>query len=133
MKNIFLVTLSTFALALPSWANTQATKRTSKENAIPGARFQVKEQIKSVTFVGSQRLDFLSLYGSPGGFFDGGSKAFPGNILEVLVKPKRYDGINAIKVRNLASGHEGFVYWTEFYHSTVPVTECDQALTGDGT
>ena len=105
-----------------------ATPRTSKANAIPGAIFEVKPEMKSVMSLGSRPLEFLALYETPGGALGKGSKAFPGNRLEVLVKPKRYQGINCIKVRNLESGREGYIYWTDFYHSTRPVANCNEQL-----
>jgi hypothetical protein len=124
MKMQFLV----FIMLISAQVGVAAAPRTSKANALPGAIFEVKEEMKNVTPLGVSKFEFLAMYETPGGALGKGSKAFPGNRLEVLVKPKRYDGINCVKVRNLESGREGYMYWSDFYHSTRPVVNCDQQL-----
>lgn len=94
----------------------------TKDNAIPGAIFVVNPIIRNGIQKGDAGIiEYLRAFHEPGGFFDGGFGAKSGVMLEVLVATKKYNSINAIKVKDIVSKKEGYVFWTEFKSSTTLV------------
>lgn len=60
----------------------------------------------------------LCLTKVPGGYFDGHVYPAVGDEVEILSKPKKYDGINCVKVQY--KGAELFAYYTQIRYSTTP-------------
>lgn len=87
-----------------------------KDLMIPGNKLLVRNVIKSgVTLVkgDDQTKPYISLYQSPGSFFDGCHPVYSGETLEVVEKPKRRgEGGNCALVKT-SKGVSGYAYWCE--------------------
>lgn len=94
-------------------------QKVTADNARPGAIVRVNEVIRNGIASGEHgALEYLRAYVEPGGFFEGGFGAPPGSELEILAAPKKTNNINTIKVKDVASGKVGYVFWIEFKAST---------------
>lgn len=89
-----------------------------KEKTLPGAMIQIRPVIKDgvpANYGGGNTLPYISLMLEPGGsaIFTGIAPAqiHSGETIEVLVGPKKYHGINCVKVRR--GTDEGYIYWCE--------------------
>ena len=94
-------------------------QKITTENALPGAVVRVNDVIRNGITSGERgALQHLRAYVEPGGVFEGGFGAPPGVELEILAAPKKTNNINAIEVKDIASGKVGYVFWSEFKAST---------------
>ncbi len=87
-----------------------------KEMMVPGNRIQVKDGVLKSGLIGygsDHTIDHIGLYSKPGGFFDGGTGVRNGVELEVIKGPKKYNGINAVHVREVTTNKDGYAYWCE--------------------
>jgi hypothetical protein len=87
---------------------------TPKEKIIPGTLVVVDNK-------GTGINSPIILTEKPGGYFFGYVKPLVGEVLEIISKPKKYEGINVVKVRY--KGVECFVYYTCIRYSTSPMPE----------
>lgn len=94
-------------------------QKVTTENALPGAIVRVNAVIRNGIASGERgALQHLRAYVEPGGVFEGGFGAPPGVELEILAAPKKTNSINTIRVKDIASGKVGYVFWVEFKAST---------------
>ncbi len=82
---------------------------TTKEQITPGTTVIVNNKGKGISSP-------LVLTQRPGSYFDGYHEPQIGAELEILAKPKKYDGINVVKVKY--KGQEYFSYYTCIRYST---------------
>lgn len=88
-----------------------------KDKMVPGHKIIVRtdKQLSDGLGLGgpAQPIDALSLMGGPGTFFASGNTEIPpGEVLEIVKKPVRYQGINTAIVKR-ADGSVGHVYWQQ--------------------
>lgn len=84
---------------------------TPKDKIIPGTIVVVDNK-------GTGINSPLTLTEKPGSWFDGHCEPAIGEELEILAKPKKYDGINVVKVKY--KGYDLFSYYTCIRYSTTP-------------
>jgi hypothetical protein len=95
-----------------------------KENALPGVVAKVKDKTSYITPVwGKTETSSVTVTSQPGSGLSGVYELYSGRKVEIIKSPKKYEGINCIKIRVLDDNFEGYIYWTEFVNSFELVKE----------
>lgn len=94
-----------------------------KDQMVPGVKLKIRDVIKDGTSIGipgmtsNNVLPHVRMMAGAGSMLDGHRAIRSGDIVEVVDKPRRRDGINTIVVRT-ADGTTGHVYWCEMRASS---------------
>jgi hypothetical protein len=79
--------------------------------AVPGAMVEIYKQSTAIDKTLPNNLLVMEV---PGRTYEKTYQSTNGDRFEILVKPKKYNNINCVKVKNMLTGADGFCYWCDF-------------------